>query len=410
MKQFGLSLSAIVAGSALVFCLACGGSGGGSISAGTPVTVTGKATFPVDGLSNSATTPLKNAQVSIVDFSSAGRTSRSAKKELVGQTDEEGNWSVTVDARIASFIVIEGNLNEKAAMTSGVTFPVQIRARKDLDTVTDLACRAAATSINEGNLALEVIDQPLIDALERTAGEVLAEEEIDFTDPDAVGLAARKVIERSRDSFSSEVANPLATPAPTVAPSNSSRDDKLNPGGFDCGNGSYQATGGGCGISTFSLRDNGTSISLENFGSNPSTTCSLTNNLTAQCSGLNIFGAPEHECDIVCDPRTGTIRSSCRNASGGQCSQSNSLDCAGGAISSCADGSPICAALVCDGTVQCADGSDEDPNICTSTSDCCQATSGCFGETNTACDDQCCCCPLGQVCDQANFANGCVDA
>lgn len=78
--------------------------------------------------------------------------------------------------------------------------------------------------------------------------------------------------------------------------------------------------------------------------------------------------------------------------------------------SACADGFPICAELVCNGTVDCADGSDEDPSICGEQSSCCQATNGCPGESGTECSAECCCCDFGEVCDQGNFSNGCVAA
>lgn len=78
--------------------------------------------------------------------------------------------------------------------------------------------------------------------------------------------------------------------------------------------------------------------------------------------------------------------------------------------SSCADGTPVCAELVCNGTQDCADGSDEDPAICGEQSACCQATNGCPGESATECSAECCCCDFGEICDQGNNANGCVAA
>ena len=74
----------------------------------------------------------------------------------------------------------------------------------------------------------------------------------------------------------------------------------------------------------------------------------------------------------------------------------------------CADGFPVCAELFCNGSVDCADGSDEDPNTCGEASSCCIATNGCPNETSTSCASECCCCGLGETCNQGDFAAGCA--
>ena len=74
----------------------------------------------------------------------------------------------------------------------------------------------------------------------------------------------------------------------------------------------------------------------------------------------------------------------------------------------CADGFPICAEKFCNGATDCADGSDEDPNVCGEASSCCIATNGCPNETATSCATECCCCGIGETCNQGDFAAGCA--
>jgi hypothetical protein len=82
--------------------------------------------------------------------------------------------------------------------------------------------------------------------------------------------------------------------------------------------------------------------------------------------------------------------------------------CPGVGTFACGDGSVICADLVCSGSPDCSDGSDEDSDTCGSQDSCCEATQGCPSETGDNCAESCCCCPFGQVCDRVDFSNGCV--
>jgi hypothetical protein len=74
----------------------------------------------------------------------------------------------------------------------------------------------------------------------------------------------------------------------------------------------------------------------------------------------------------------------------------------------CDDGEVICADIVCNGSADCADGSDENNEMCGDDVSCCVATQGCPGETGSDCADTCCCCPYGMVCDRNDFTNGCI--
>lgn len=81
-------------------------------------------------------------------------------------------------------------------------------------------------------------------------------------------------------------------------------------------------------------------------------------------------------------------------------------DCDESGIFVCANGKKICRSKVCNNKDDCGDNSDE--NNCSSRQSCCIVTNGCPGETAYECAENCCCCPLHQVCDRVNLWNGCI--
>lgn len=82
--------------------------------------------------------------------------------------------------------------------------------------------------------------------------------------------------------------------------------------------------------------------------------------------------------------------------------------CPGVGTFACDNGEVICADVVCNTQYDCGDGSDESSELCGDPTHCCVATQGCPSETGSTCGETCCCCPYGQICDQDNWANGCV--
>jgi hypothetical protein len=89
-------------------------------------------------------------------------------------------------------------------------------------------------------------------------------------------------------------------------------------------------------------------------------------------------------------------------------SEDDQDQCGGIGTFACGSGEVICADIVCNGTDDCGDGSDEAGEMCGDETHCCVATQGCPSETGSSCAETCCCCPYGEVCDRENFANGCV--
>lgn len=266
----------------------CGGGGGGFFSG--VANIAGKAFRPVSEVIDSNPLPLGKAPVTLIDFADDA-VGRNLRTMVVGETDEEGNFNVSVQGQEIIAIVVAGTVDGQSYRSSGLVQAGKSSINKNFNAVTDIACEAMIGAINRGELAPNTVSQRQIDVLEEAAKSEVPN--VDFTDPTSVSAAARRIA--------------AATANGTVA--------------------------------------------------------------------LSDAAAP--------------------------------LDCQT-SETTCDDGSPICAELKCNGTVECADGSDENPDVCSVAASCCAATSGCPGETGSSCTDECCCCGIGEVCDQANFANGCV--
>lgn len=392
----------------LALTCACGGGGSDSSSnSSATVRISGRVSVPANAVSAGTPTALANAAVSIDDLSGSSLASKSLQREIptVNTTDEDGNYDVVVDRQPILAIIVRGEIDGRAIRISGlVRVDDSSEVTKDLSAESDLAAQALSEAVSTGSTSFSQTSLSRIEQLEQAAQNYLDSNNVDFLDPESVRQAATALA----DSFDFSDAPSTSEPDTVDDSSNGDFLDKIISGGFDATPGAYAAEGGGCGIGTFSISgDNGVSITVSGFGDNPTIDFTIENSTRASADGLTIFNAAAHVCTFISNLFAGTIQVSCTNDSGGSCSQTNRLQCASG-TTSCGDGTIICAEQVCNTVRDCEDGSDEAPDVCGDASSCCQATSGCPGETGSSCTDSCCCCPLGSVCDQGSFASGCV--
>ncbi len=226
----------------------CGGGGGGFFSG--VANIAGKAFRPVSDVIDSNPLPLGKAPVTLIDFAD-DNVGRNLRTMVVGETDEEGNFNVSVQGQEIIAIVVNGTVDGQSFRSSGLVQAGKSSINKNFNAVTDIACEAMIGALNRGELVPNTVTQRQIDVLEEAAKTEVPN--VDFTDPASVSAAARRIA---------------------------------------------AATANG--------------------------TVSLPTDTT---------------------PDSGTL--------GCQTSETT-----------CADGFPICAELFCDGTVDCADGSDEDTAVC----------------------------------------------
>lgn len=189
---------ALVAVGGLVIA-SCGG-GGGFFSGIT--NAVGQALRPVGNLIDENPIPFGDAVVTLVDFAddNVGRTSRTQE---VGRTDADGNYSVDIPGqRVAAIIITGDNDQGQAVRVSGLVIPDQESVSKTLDSVTDIACEAGLSSLNDGSVSPALYNQQRVDNLENAAGDyVAANPDLDILNPAEVSAAAMAVRTATNDGL-----------------------------------------------------------------------------------------------------------------------------------------------------------------------------------------------------------------
>jgi len=157
--------------------------------------VLGQARVPVDGSSDSGLVALRNAPITVVDRLVLGQvTARAQLREtVVGMTDENGNYDVTLEPQQVAAIVINGEIDGAPIRVSGLVNATRDTVAKNFDTVTDVACQAGLDAIVDGTIPPSQFDEQFVGQLETAAAEFLSNNVVNFLDPNSVTNAANSV-------------------------------------------------------------------------------------------------------------------------------------------------------------------------------------------------------------------------
>ncbi len=162
------------------------------------VDLTGRAVFPPEfsgGLG--ATRGVSDSPFVVLDLA------RIAPDNVVssGTTDAEGNYATTIPVTFSAAVVILGEIR-----VSGLLDTREGSVSKNFDGITDVACQAGVTAINDGSITAFELDDGRIANLEAGAAVVLQQMTVDFTDADGSRTAAaNKVREITLDGAQSPV-------------------------------------------------------------------------------------------------------------------------------------------------------------------------------------------------------------
>ena len=129
---------------------------------------------------NGQTVPLANETVVLLTYDEDGNIVTAE----VGTTDEDGNFSVDVEAQAVVALVVSGMTDDGEAEISGLYNPeADVVLDKVLDQATSIACVAGLTAIDEDSITQEELDQGRVDNLEAAAEAYIdANPDFDFYD------------------------------------------------------------------------------------------------------------------------------------------------------------------------------------------------------------------------------------
>ena len=207
---------------ARVFCpvligliVGCGGSSSGDFD--EPALISGRATFPQDGIDSSPSVPVIGAQVLAISFGET--TTAKTTNPAEGTTDENGDFEVTMGpgggAIFLAGIIIEADTSEEVPITLGGLVRQEATVEiKDITDITDIAYRAYDAAEKDGVVFPGDLNKDLIDELEKAADQYLEENEVDFFDPASIAQAVNAVRETTGHSVLPTPEEMPVTPTP----------------------------------------------------------------------------------------------------------------------------------------------------------------------------------------------------
>jgi len=158
----------------------------------TLVTLTGKATYPVEFRGAlGAVEPVANKEVRVLELARGP----AADPVAISATDSAGNFAVSIPPTPSAAVIVLGDVR-----VSGLIDTRNGSVNKDFNGVTDVACQAGVTAIGDGSINATDLTAERIQILEQTAAIVVKQINIDHTDADgSLTAAANKVRELSDD-------------------------------------------------------------------------------------------------------------------------------------------------------------------------------------------------------------------
>lgn len=240
--------------SVLFFAASCGGGGGffNGLSS-----IVGQVLRPATGLIESNPIPFGRASVLIVDFAS-GDSGQDVRTTDSGTTDDNGNFSVTIQGQNIAAIVVRGSAPQEGSGSnepreiriSGLVNPDDESKQKNLDGVTDIAAEAGLGAIAAGEILpnefneenVRFVEDASLQLLQANPGRVNFFNAAQVT---AAALAVRAATNGCRQAAPAgsfdQIDIPQPTPSPTPSPTPRPRrsdsnddDDDDDDGDDDC--------------------------------------------------------------------------------------------------------------------------------------------------------------------------------
>lgn len=172
--------------------IACGGGGGDGDDNGAVTDnqskVFGQAFLPPTVAP--ANTPAANAAFQVLDF----QRNAAGDQVATGTTGADGSFDVTVNQSKVLAVIVNGQVRVSGLVAAADDNQKSLlELQKNFNGITDVACEAGVTAIGDGAVSAEDFDVTRIRNLEDGANVVIAQGNVDFTDPASVSAAARQV-------------------------------------------------------------------------------------------------------------------------------------------------------------------------------------------------------------------------
>ena len=221
----------------------CGGGGGGDSTdqAGddsSSTRVTGQALRPSNSSASSAPIPFAGGKVTLLDFVEGSPANQTARTQDLGTTDADGNFTVDIANQAVAAIIVTGSTEQGETRISGLVTPNKDSLRKNFNTVTDVACEAGISAINDGTIAPNILSAERIANLESAAEDYLAANPgTNFFNAAEVSLAARGVRQATNIGAKPADAGAFTPETNSSSSSSSSSSAACTIGNFTCEDG-----------------------------------------------------------------------------------------------------------------------------------------------------------------------------